>query len=274
VAAIGLGIWYFVQTRKNYQTSIGQRLIPFTASVDPTTGQATPFTDAAGNPQLTCPAGKNINIVAAFFDIADPYGECSTSPGGIVGYLCNPSYSSPQGGTTDDDCPGGSAGLMHCNSNGSCQLTPLSSTSCPAGYSSKNFSGSYYCIPTDTCGPGVPNPICSPASTTNQCATRDATDSVGAKCNGRSECSDLTMADFGPYPCPKLAPPSSSADACIAGYDTSGNPVWNQARSGYCGLPYSPGWPGGAPANSTPEAGTPPPSSTLGYTMHGLYACV
>jgi len=286
IGCVGFGVWYYIQTQKNYKASISQNLKPFTASIDPTTGVATPFTDASGNPQLTCPAGTTINIVGAFFDISDPFGECTANPGGVIGYLCNPNYKSPQTCSTQNDCPGGQQGIMNCTSAGYCQLV-ANPSSCPAAisagatlvkYSTITVGGNSYCVPTDICGPqgpssspyGVPNPVCSPLTNNYQCATRDATDSVGNKCNGLSVCSDLSVSDFGPYPCPSLAPPQAPNE-CIAGYDTYGNPQWNAGRTGYCALPFIPGWPGGAPTGST----TPnPASSSLGYNMHGIYTCV
>lgn len=283
IGCVGFGIWYYIQTRKNYKASVSLAMKPFTASVDPTTGQATPFNDASGNPQLSCPSGTSINVIGAFFDISDPYGECTTSPGGVIGYLCNPNYKSPQTCSTQNDCPGGQQGIMGCV-GGYCQLTPNPS-SCPsyisAGgsnlkYASITSGGNSYCVPSDICGAqgpggyGVPNSVCSPLTNNYQCAMRDATDSVGSKCNGRSECPDLSISDFGPYPCPGLAPPQSPIE-CISGYDQYGNPEWNATRAGYCALPFIPGWSGGAPNGST----TPnPASASLGYTMHGIYTCV
>lgn len=290
LGCIGFGIWYFIQTRKNYSTAIGQRLIPFTAAVDPTTGIAGAFTNAAGEPQLQCPAGTTINIVGAFFDISDPYGECSAKPSAFIQGMCDPSVATPQACTASDDCNGPGSAYQFCNSSGFCQLNSQSSASAcipdsnGIPYSPLTIGTKIYCVPTDVCNgsvnlsqPGIPNPVCSVAvlTNTNQCATRDATDSVGAKCNGRPECSDLTMADFGQYPCPNLAP---TTGGCMSPtYDSYGNPQWTAQRTGYCGLPYLPGWTGGPPA--APQGGnnsgqSNPASSTLGYFMHGLYACV
>lgn len=275
LGCVGLGLWYYFQTRKNYQYSISKRLIPFTAAVNPTTGQAGSFTTPAGAAQISCPSGTVVNIVGAFFDISDPYGECTTKPATLISSWCNPNISTTQACTSNADC--GNEGVMQCGSSGFCQLAPVSSaSSCPQGYrgqpGSGSTSGKTFCVPVDLCGAGIPNPVCSASPGTNQCATRDATDSVGAKCNGRPECSDLDISDFGTYPCPNLAPTT-----CIDGYDSQGNVVWAVDRGpgygGYCGLPYLPGWPGGAPQGSTGPS-TTPQSSSIGYTLHGIYACV
>lgn len=271
ISILGFAIWYILQTRKNYQYSVGQRLIPFTAAVDPTTGQSSAFTDAEGNPQIICPSGTVVNIVGAFYDISDPYGECTSTPAPLIGSWCDPSVPSTQACQTDDDC--GSGGIMKCGSSGFCQLAPFSG-SCPEGYRSLTSGSNNYCVPDDLCGPGIPNPVCSASIGSNQCATRDATDSVGEKCNGRPECSDLSISDFGPSPCPSLAPTT-----CISGYQSDGSPIWTVQRGpdfrGYCGLPYLPGWAGGPPSGSTTTGpNTINPSTSLGYTLHGIYACV
>ncbi len=277
-ACIGLAVWYFFVTKGNYKAAIAQQLKPFSATVDPSTGLAGSFTTPSGASQISCPVGTSINIVGAFFDISDAFGECTTNPSGLVGYLCNPSYQSPTKCTTADDCPGPS-GSMNCTSAGYCQLAPNPS-SCTSSPSSPNVNYGYttiggvqYCVPTDVCGPGIPNPICSPgaANATNQyqCATRDATAKVSSKCNGRGDCFDLQMSDFGDYPCPGLAPTQ-----CLGNYGPNGEAVWTSQRTGYCGLPFNPGWQGGPPVGSTPQGSGALPSSSLGYTMHGIYACV
>jgi hypothetical protein len=193
----------------------------------------------------------------------------------LLGYVCDPKYKSPQVcANPDSDCPGGSA-VMQCSTSGYCELIPNQS-SCPTGYTLLNAGG--YCVPTDVCNvinnvTGVPNQTCSAtgAGAANQCATRDATAGVGLKCNGRGECIDLNIGDFGTLPCPNIKP-----TACIAYDPTTGAVLWQASRASgsYCGLPYNPGWPGGPPKGSTPQGGGTQPSSSLGYTLHGIYACV
>lgn len=261
---LALGAWYYVVVKNNYRLAATQVLTPFTAAIDPTTGNLTNggFNNAAGEPQIQCPVGTSVNIVGAFYDIADPFGECTTSPSQLVEFLCNPNVSSPSGCSNDDDCP-----EMTSCSSGVCSLTPQkSSTVCPNGYSLVN-NGGYWCVPTDICGPGIPNPVCSSPNNANACTTRDATTSVGLKCNGRSECPDLDLADFGPSPCPNLPPMQ-----CLT--TVGGNLQWTSSRTGYCGLPYNPGWPGGTPPGSTPQGTPAPQSASIGYTLHGLYTCV
>jgi hypothetical protein len=268
-ACLGFGVWYFISVRRNTKASQGQMLIPFSASIDPQTGTSTGFMTSAGEPQLLCPSGTSINIVGAFYDIADTFGECTNTPSNIISYMCNPSVSSPSGSCkSDGDCGSG----MTCNTSaGTCSLAAQasgSSTQCPEGTTLVSIGGNYYCINNDICGGGIPNPVCSPSSG-NQCAMRDATVSVGAKCNGRQACPDLAISDFGPTPCPSISPTS-----CISSFDTNGNPQWiNPSRSGYCGLPYLPGWAGGAPYGN-PTGTSSPANASIGYTMHGIYACV
>jgi hypothetical protein len=114
-----------------------------------------------------------------------------------------------------------------------------------------------------------PNGMCTPTNMSAQCAIRDASASVGAKCNGRQSCPDLTMADFGDYPCAGIAPTQ-----CINSFTSTGQPVWSQTtRSGYCALPYIPGNPGGVPVGASTQNSNPA-NANVGYIMHGIYTCV
>lgn len=264
---------------KNKNMSAQQSLIPFTASFDPTTGQASPFVDAAGNAQITCPAGSTVNIVGAFYNVFDPYAECSANVSDVsplLGFLCDPTQTGGQC-TTSSDCPQGTG----CNGNGQCQLINYTNPNqCPAGLSSVSNSSGNFCVDESVCGNnidlstgavGLPNPYCGGNyATISRCAIRDASALVAAKCDGLSSCPSLSPADFGDYPCPNLSP-----RACISGFDSFGNPEWvdGMTRTGYCGLPYLPGWPGGVPPNSSNPTSNPA-NANLGYVMHGIYTCI
>jgi hypothetical protein len=284
VGVITFGVLYYLSYKKNQSLAISQTLLPFSSTIDPTTGSLKPLVNASGNPQISCPDGFSVNIVGAFFDIYDPFGECTSSPSPMISSLCNPSvsYGSCQ---TDADCPyfSSSSGpnAMSCvpgtGGTNVCSLVPQTpSTTCPSPLNLTQIGSNYYCIPTDVCGPGVPNPTCSassPLASTNRCAARDASATIAKVCDGQQSCLP-TLANFGDMPCLGLPSPSTAASACISGYDSFGNPQWTSTpRQGYCSLPYLPGWSGGPPVGST--SGTPSPaSSNLGYTVHGIYSCI
>lgn len=270
ILVLGLGgLNYFLVT-KNNEAAVQQTLKPFSARIDPTTGN---ISKGGFSGQLSCPAGTSIQIVSAFYDIDDPYAVCSSSINNVnplVAFMCNPSVNGPgtcsKNSGSSNQCPSGT----ECQS-GKCKLQsqPSNYTGCPKNAPLTKLSdGNYYCINSNVCGAGVPNPICQPKGVppgnTGGCAIRDASASVSQKCNGRSDCDDLSVKDFGKTPCNFAASPCWSQV-------TSDGPVWITDRTGYCGLPYGPGWGGGAPAyGSSSDAG----SGNLGYTMHGIYSCI
>lgn len=280
--ALGLAATSVWSARKNRELLQSSVIIPFQATVDPTTGLAGSFVQADGTPQLQCPPGTQINIIGAFFDIYDPYNECVVSESQVsplLTYTCDPSQESQAQCSSSVDCWDGSGTNPYtCNSSGKCQLiTNFPSTvTCPPGLAPIPFgtSGGYYCANPDVCLPNndgsvaLPNDTCTPLNVTNQCANRDASASVAAKCNGRSTCSDLSMTDFGEYPCPGLAPTT-----CISSFNSDGSPNWVSGRIGYCGLPFVPGSNGAVPPGSATSI-TSLPNANIGYTMHGIYTCV
>lgn len=264
IIVLGLGgLNYFLVT-KNNEVAVQQTLKPFSARIDPTTGN---ISKGGFSGQLSCPSGTSIQIVSAFYDIDDPYAVCSSNISNVnplVAFICNPSVSGPGTCSKNSDCPTGTS----CQS-GKCKLQsqPSNYTGCPKNAPliklSDGLGEAYYCINSNVCGAGVPNPICQPKGT-GSCAIRDASASVAQKCNGRTECDDLSVKDFGKTPC-NFAP-----SPCFSKV-TSDGPQWITDRTGYCGLPYGPGWGGGAPDyGSNSDAG----SGNLGYTMHGIYSCI
>lgn len=263
ILIIGLGGYNYFLVTKNNEIAVQQTLKPFSAKIDPTTGN---ISKGGFKGQLSCPAGTKIEIVSAFYDIDDPYNTCSSSLSQVnplVAFMCNPSASSPGTCSKNSDCPN----TTMCSMSGKCVLK-----SYPKGYNCTSepnttpltIGDNTYCVNTNICGGGVPNQVCMPGGT-GGCAIRDASANVAQKCNGRTECDDLSENDFGQTPCNLKAIP------CYSEISSNG-PVWNsKGRSGYCGLPYGPGWGGGAPdyGNSSDAE-----SGNLGYTMHGIYNCI
>ena len=299
VATAVLVVLTIRSNEENFKMAQQQRLTPFSANIDPTTGNAKPFNDVNGNPQISCPAGSTVNIVAAFYNIFDPYNECSlqesqASP--LLTYICDPTKQSSGACSSTSQCPyfvnGVDDGLLpfYCNS-GHCQLQNLpEGSACPPGLTLTEIptgSGQYFCVDPNLCGYNIdlvnnggsavlPNPYCTPSNTQSMCAMRDASASVAAKCNGRQSCPDLTATDFGDQPCTGLTVPStgcfSFGESGISWLQGGGTDL----RTGYCGLPFVPGYQGGPPAlPGGGTGGTPDPANAnLGYVMHGIYTCV
>lgn len=296
LAFIILSILLGMTLTTNQKLSAQSLYLPFTAKIDPKTGKSTGFKTSTGKPQLSCPVGKKINVVGAFFDIFDPYTECTTSINNVdphFAFLCNPNQSGPTACSSDKECPAwtqGSNNPFTCNipkgeSTGFCKLNNIGvGQSCPgkgSGYNFQNIGG--YCIDANMCGtnivspsgssmkPGVPNPYCTPSNSKSQCAMRDASATVAAKCNGQQECSDISVKDFGDLPClgTHMEPKS-----CLTTSSTGGVAFIDGKRDGYCGLPFMPGYPGGLPPNSASGSTSEPANGNVGYTMHGIYTCV
>jgi hypothetical protein len=309
-------------TSNNIKIAQTQQFIPFSSTIDPTTGappvppngsSETPFTTTDQNgkliPQIRCPVGTKINITGAFFDVFDPYNTCTSDKNQVnpyFGFLCIPGFSGKNPNTgasialcnTIADCSKyGAEGQFECGPDNTCVLADYSKKDCPmwnSPYSGRiqlkpitDSTGKKYCVDPNMCGSniaaaysngttGVPNPFCSPGTTlgnVSKCAVRDASATVAAKCNGRQTCGDLTMEDFGDYPCQGIKP-----SQCIIGTNKDGSPKWFGDKTGtirptgYCSLPFLQGYKGGLPENAT---GDPDPRNyNHGYVMHGLYSCV
>lgn len=290
-----------------------QHFIPFGSVIDPTTGEPThppngspdtPFTFTSEGgvlaPQIQCPAGTKINILGAFFDVFDPYAECSLTEDNVnpyFGFLCIPDHvGKTRDGKTvaicnnKTDCSKyGISGQYTCGPQNTCVLADYGSTSCPAGLSPIISNGKKYCVDANVCGSniqsaleknktGVPNPFCSPNNTNAKCAIRDASATVAKKCNGRQECGDLTVADFGDYPCNGVAPTRCIVSANgkdITWYTPKDSDPTTQGKyrtTGYCSLPFLYGYKGGVP--NFGDGSEVDANYNHGYSLHGIYSCV
>lgn len=286
-----------VTISNNQKLASNYKLLPFSSKIDPSTGTAKPFTDINGQPQIQCPAGKKINIVGAIFNIFDPYNECSTDITGVsksFGFLCDPTVGGPIPCTDDSGCPywnqGASNNPFQCvipngAKSGKCMLQDLTGQTCPEGLGDskgnpiRDGHGQAFCIDSNICGTkitggvktgtfGVPNPVCNPLNTQARCAIRDASSYVATKCDGRSECGDLSVKDFGDYPCTGLSAPYSVVN-CTKDGCTLAN------RVDYAGLPFLPGFAGGVPDPSQTSTNNPvKANANIGYIMHGIYTCI
>lgn len=281
-----------VTANNNRNLAMNQTFIPFSAKFDPITGTATPFTNLKGEPLVQCPAGTKINILGAFFDIDDPYKQCTNDIRNVnpnFAFLCDPRITDTVPCTDDSGCPfykksSGDKNPFQCyRANGAaqgfCKLRNIGKEDCPPRLT--NVNG--YCINPSICGAdidaskgsiGVPNPYCNPSSTVGTCAIRDASATIAAKCDGQETC-NLTAEDFGDYPCMGLKPIPCIVRSKKVDWSPDPQPVFSSGniRTGYCALPYFPGYPGGTPQHSE-TSNDAPQSFNIGYTMHGIYSCI
>lgn len=299
IAVVAIGVLTYMRTNGNIIMASQQKFFPFRAAFDPQTGQlaGTGFSTVSGEPQITCPAGSSINIVGAFYDVFDPYGETTQGacPGPTCGVntallsVCNPNVSNGVSCTTDSDCNGGLDPSMQdayvCGAGNKCYLN-TNATHCPLAINggTPKFG---MCIDPAVCGYDIsgfsvtdiplPNPTYNNAA--NRCAARDISALVAAQCDGLMTCPNLSTSGLGDYPCPGIgAPPTNGV---INGFNPeTGQPNWignTRTDTGYNGLPYIPGYPGGPPGtpnNNTSGLSSVPQNANLGYVIHGVYTCV
>lgn len=251
-------------------------------------------------PQIQCPVGTKINIVGAFLDIVDPYGECSNTANSTLLATCGEGSdgSSAATCTQDSDCSdtmkchkgkcvpktscgntcpsdrgtscssSSDCGLGLACSNGICQVDPGVNGSCVTDS----------CASQPTCAnvspPGLNEGLsetCSPSGANDQyqCRPRDASAYLASYCNGKQSClvggSDVWLPNtqggmFGPLPCHVSVPATNQSP-------TATN------TSIYSTLPITMGWNGGAPPNGNPQDPTGP-TFNQGYYVHGIYTCI
>jgi len=132
---------YYVQKTN---TSINQNniLYPFSSSISPGSTTANVL-NSLGTSQIDCSAvGGKINIVGAWSEISDPFGECSNSSNPILNLTCGIKGNLKVPCNNQSDCGPG----MSCTGNvcipASCPLDPtkplgnFDSTKCSCGSSS------------------------------------------------------------------------------------------------------------------------------------------
>lgn len=295
LAIVTLFVFFGITTKNNYDLSAQQILYPFSAVLNPSS-PTDPVTllDGSGNNQITCPAGSKINIVGAFFDIADPYGMCTPSPSDAVsatcggkgttvcsaGQSCGPGMTCEPSTTPGDNnsycvampcndsttLPANSSTTTWiCNKNPALALTPAQL--------SQGYTGRI--TPVEVCNnlnSNFQNNTC--ANGANNCAPRDASAYLAKACNGQQTCSAvINNTFFGPYPCggPNFTNPQPQVGSSAPNV-VGCTPPSTAVTTGYCSLPYAPGTSNDfKPSSASNPADT---SFTQGYMVHGLYTCV
>lgn len=142
-------------------------IYPFAGFVSGSTTSS--LNDLNGNPQITCPAGKKVNILGAFVEVYDPFLTCW--PNGPTADYVNTCSSSPTG-----------EWATSCSNNSN------------AAFQNKS------CLPPS----GVAAPASASSSTTGtiMCARRDASAWIASLCDGKSSCPlSPNPSTIGPLPC-------------------------------------------------------------------------
>ena len=260
-------------------------------------------------PQIQCPVGYKVNIVGAFLDINDPYGECSVTPDGTLQMTCgNGTDANTFTGSCVDDsscspgmsCKSGKCAPSQCQSHGDCSGDNI----CGVNFgSSCDDSSDCSSDGSLTCVDGVC--LIDPGMTSNCMACVD--DTTGAPIsNGQTgTCASMPLCmgikgGLNPICSPKngdnyhcrprdatayLAAHCDGKQSCLGSEIDSWDPNLPEGYFGplpchisastqdpvYSQLPIISGWEGGAPLNASTIN---PISFSQGYYVHGIYSCV
>ena len=280
---IGLTYWTEYQNSKEQQNNI---LYPFSGFIDPTdTEKPVRLTRAPdGKPQLSCPTGSKINIVGAWVEVNDPFGECSV-PGATFRATCgddsNPTVKCTNSADCGEgmDCVGGRCVPATCSSsrecgehscpvdpghpcktNSDCKGDPMR---CIGGkcqvvpkFGSCGFCLDGRCAQAPTCSnlnSKYQNTTCAVTNKKTKCRPRDASAYLAEACDGKQVCdlswNPLSPKYFGPLPC-QISPRNVE----------------------YSTLPIIPGWAGGKPYEG--NEGSEKANYKQGYYVHGLISCI
>jgi len=285
---VGLTIWKEIENSKKQQNNI---LYPFSGSVDPSdTGKNVVLKTSNGRNQIECPVGYKINIVGAFVEVDDPFGECSPSPGSTFRATCGDdndrasaikcSASSPcsKGLIAGMDCVEGKCLPKTCSAAKDC------GNPCPVnpGKACKTHSdcgGSpMMCTPDGTCqvdstqgqcmfcrnGKCAQAPTCSNLNKSYQNIT----------CESSNEKTKCRPRDASAY----LAKACDGKQSCTVSWNPSNNEFFGPLPcsigvrdADYATLPIIAGWDGGKPSKgkSAEQA-----NFKQGYYVHGLFSCI
>lgn len=290
IIAVFVFLTYSTQNSNSKESQNGI-LYPFSGTLNAEGNPAEPIRllNKSGEPQIKCKPGYKVNIVGAWLETVDPFGECSPESSTVFkstcGYKgdrknavsCKGSRDCGEGMTCDDgkcmptDCgndptkcgknacpvqPGSNCvdgkcpgNVMDCISD-KCQVNPLKGQCM--------FCNNGNCAQAPTCSNlnnNYQNTTCEPNAPA-ACRPRDASAYLSKICDGKEVCdvvwNPLNPTTFGPLPC-KIRP----------------------GQSEYLTLPVVPGWDGSLPTNADPKnAGDYGASFKQGYYVHGIYTCV
>lgn len=305
LVAIGIFIYLLVsQSSQNQKKDISKNLLPFSVtynSFNPSDQSSKPksVVNSSGNPQIRCPPGYKVNIVGAFSQVVDPYGECTGSASQALRSTCGDTTDQTSGVScqSNSDCNGG----MTCGGNGVCipAVCTVSSSGVPSLTNANTgnikmcpVQPGLTCSSDSDCG-GNPmqcvqgqcqvNPIlgtCTACSGVNGgnaanfplCANLDSNyQNTVCSASGSSNC---RFRDISAY----LATECDGKTECNVTWDLSSPKYFgplpcnlNMSSPDFPDLPIIPGWGGGTPSQGTKNS---PANFTQGYYVHGIYTCV
>lgn len=279
--------WWVEHTNSKAQQN--NIVYPFSGAIDPTdTTNPVVLTGAGGTPQIQCPEGTVVNIIGAWVEVNDPFGECS-SPSATFRATCGDDSTSSGSSAVTCSNAGDCASGMDCIS-GKCVASTCSAASdcgaqsCPVGPGTScktdtdcggppmacvggkciidpgqgqcTFCNNGKCAQGPTCSnlnASYENQTCVFSNPNTKCRPRDASAYLAIECDGKQTC-DISWNPsnpkyFGPLPCNiGVADPE------------------------YAGLPIIPGWNGSKPAGGT--GGPEKADFKQGYYVHGIFTCV
>ena len=245
-----------------------------------------------GESQIKCPSGQKINIIGAFYDVYDPYLQCTPNPDQTMLQTCAIEMSDPNNSgkyipiigskCVEEKIP--PTAMVQCNvqhsdgtgiwdyiepdENGDCNIpnngNQQADVSILETSNGRKVCAYTFCRNIDkngenlTCGSNI--------SGNTKCYPQDATAFLSEKCNGQEVCTVTVNSDnFGPVPCFNNNTPIQSED-CSQTYLTS--PIGT-----YCSLPISTGnfTPGMSINSQDPFRKLT--SRNIGYKAHGIYSC-
>ena len=261
-------------------------------------------------PQIQCPSGYKINIVGAFVDVIDPYGECTNKSDNILELTCGiPTDTSAAAScNSSNDCGAG----MTCTQNKCLPRVCKSNSECggSSSFGTVNSCDSTFmqhCSSSSDCGSGMQcvNNICLVDPGQQACMacvdpTTGAPPEQGAQgyCSTMPLCQNVTSglndtcspSNGDKYRCrPRDATVYLSqhcdgknvclgdeSDKWIPGSSSVFGPTPCEITAfsnnfDYASLPIVNGWSGGSPIGGSDSA---PPNFSQGYYVHGIYTCI
>ncbi len=279
-AVMGVFIFLTISTERGNSKKKGANILyPFygvyPSPGNPNFGSGMGLRTKDGNSQIKCPSGSKVNIIGAWVEVNDPFGECGKSPSSIFKSTCGiqtKDYTSLIKCQTDGDCGDGmecAAGTNYCVPKGCSSNSDCSTTNACVGTSIDpaigqcmfcripNGASQGYCAQAPTCqniDDRGNNTVCA-YDGSSQCRPRDSSAYLAKYCDGKQNCfanddwfPDDVPNPFGPLPC-----------------------QLNTTDTDYGNLPVIAGWDGGTPSDSS---GNNPASYNQGYYVHGIYTCI
>lgn len=285
VIVASLAVFVFLYQKWNINANLNNTLYPFSATIQPGK-QSSYLKNAAGTAQIDCSSvGGKINIVGAWTEVVDPYGQCTGKTADVLNLTCG-LKGQKVACNQDNDCGPGMTCAGGLCSPSKCVLTDESgkfdSSKCSCGGSyctirpgakcsnqkdcNDPTGALMYCdTNTNTCqvNPGqtcmAPDqyegkvcasyPICSNVNTKNDKNVENKVCSPSSTCRPRDASAYLAAKCDGKETCPILFNPSDPHSGF--GPMACNNPVGQ--------LPITPGQGG---------------SFNQGYYVHGIYTCI